>query len=95
MIVSYSHAVGLKDAIEMTLSGNHPCRLCLAIESGKKSEQKQAPALSKLKKDWTLDLSAVAPLPIVPLMVGDQQTPAPHFSFRSERPPLPPPRTTV
>jgi len=40
MLVSYSQAGSLRQALVKTFDGNHPCSLCKEIEQGKKSEKK-------------------------------------------------------
>jgi hypothetical protein len=38
MVVSYSKAHGFRSGWEMTFSGNYPCAVCLAIQTGVESE---------------------------------------------------------
>jgi hypothetical protein len=40
MMVSYSQNATLKEALEKTFDGQHPCPLCKEVAAGKKSEKK-------------------------------------------------------
>jgi hypothetical protein len=53
MVVSYSQHDGFLAGVSQTFDGEHPCRICKAIQDGKKHEQKKAPLLNtELKKDY-------------------------------------------
>lgn len=79
------------EAISDTFDGQHPCPMCKAIESGKKSEKRSDKITPKLKLEF-------------PPMAGKFVLVAPkifeHFTvenfaadFFSYKPPLPPPRS--
>ena len=40
MVIEYSKDAPFKEALAKTFDGRHPCSLCHAIQTGKKSEQK-------------------------------------------------------
>ncbi len=41
MIVKYSRDASFTEAVSKTFDGEHPCKLCLAIEKGRADEKKQ------------------------------------------------------
>lgn len=49
MIVTYSQEAPLREAVEKTFDGRHPCSLCQQIADGKQSEKK-AEYKSEVKK---------------------------------------------
>lgn len=90
MLVNYSTATSFSDAVEMTFDGQHPCKLCIAVAEGKKTERQQALLKSFAKADWVLssDVVCLTRPPATRLAMTDVVTPLP---LRSP-PPLPPPR---
>src|SRR5690606_18287986 len=51
MIVARAQRAPMAEAVETTLDGQHPCRLCKVIDVGQKEERKQereVPAVKKL-----------------------------------------------
>jgi hypothetical protein len=40
MVIEYSKDAPFKEALAKTFDGRHPCSLCHAVQTGKKSEQK-------------------------------------------------------
>ncbi len=52
MVVTYAQQGSVREALSKTFDGEHPCRLCLAIQEGraqeKKQEQQQGKCISKL-----------------------------------------------
>lgn len=90
MIVTYSQDAPLTAAISMTFDGAHPCKLCKAVEEGKRSGQKQ----DLLKFDKKLDLFCAEASGLQP--PARAFTLQSHFSayapLRVEPPPGPPPR---
>lgn len=54
MLVSYSQNDSFSAAVEKTFDGKHPCKLCRAVDQGKRSEQKKSFVKSELKIDWML-----------------------------------------
>jgi hypothetical protein len=90
MVVTYSQDAPFVVALEKTFDGEHPCSLCKAVASGKKTEKRQAAKKSETK----LDLFRFAPecflgFPLEALRVPE--IPVFPTSF-AEAPPLPPPR---
>src|SRR5437867_13429722 len=41
MVIAYSQKAPLKEALQKTFDGQHPCRLCRFVAEGQKSEQRQ------------------------------------------------------
>jgi hypothetical protein len=58
MVISYSQDAPLKEAVAKTFDGQHPCKLCKAVQAGKTSEQKQASSNVETKLDFWLARSA-------------------------------------
>src|SRR6184192_2118682 len=89
MAVSYSQNGTLKEALVKTFDGQHPCKLCKAVQEGKKSERKQAPQKPITKLDFfclTPSLTVKAPA-FVPVSTDS----AGATSALGEAPPKPPP----
>jgi hypothetical protein len=94
MIVARSQTAPVIEAVETTLDGQHPCRLCSAISSGQKEEKKQeqqAPALKKAQEVKFVELEGFE----LPTRVVSGVTHWPDFIgaalARREAPPTPPP----
>ena len=51
MFVKFSQSDSLKPALVKTFDGKHPCKLCLLIATGKKSEKKQETPKPSIKLD--------------------------------------------
>jgi hypothetical protein len=93
MVVEYSQKAGLQEGVSQTFDGDHPCPLCLKVQTAKKEEQK-APATvvdAKKKSDpFSLGLAVVLPFHVRNTLswprAGDL-----HNAARSDRPPVPPP----
>ena len=47
MVVSYSSAAPLKEALQKTFDGKHPCSLCNEIAKGRQSEKQSIPTAAK------------------------------------------------
>jgi len=89
MTLSYSKTDSLLVALQKTLSGRHPCKLCKVVDEGKKEEQKHA----MFKVEHLDFLQFVTTLAVYPLVVRDQPSCHPsEFTARSASPPKPPPR---
>ncbi|MBI1177797.1 hypothetical protein GC207_10205 [bacterium] len=90
MLVNYSTETSFSDAVEMTFDGQHPCKLCIAVAEGKKTERREALLKSFAKADWVLssDVVCLTRPPATRLAMTHVATPLP---LRSP-PPLPPPR---
>lgn len=52
MMVQNIQKETLQDAVSKTFDGEHPCKMCVVIEQGKKSEGKQEVRLSLLKQEF-------------------------------------------
>ena len=92
MAVSYAQNSTLSEALVKTFDGQHPCKLCKAVEEGKKSERKQTPEKPINKLDLFCLPSSMALrvpnfLPIPTACPGAIVAPG-------EPPPYPPPRPT-
>jgi hypothetical protein len=90
MLARFWQSMPLAQAMAYTLDGRHPCKLCLAVQHGKQTEQKSTKLQPPQKLLLFLDLQTVALLAPAPLEA--------EFRFlegiplRSEKPPHPPPR---
>ena len=90
MVVSYSQAAPLAEALTKTFDGQHPCALCKKISEGKQAE-KQSDTLLLLKKlDGVNQRCAfvfAAPQHFWLLAKSDL-----HYTPSRPSPPVPPPR---
>lgn len=50
MLRTYSQSDGLVAGVEKTFSGEHPCKMCLKVQAGKKQEEQKIPLLKVEKK---------------------------------------------
>ncbi|MDX6766157.1 MAG: hypothetical protein SFU85_05160 [Candidatus Methylacidiphilales bacterium] len=94
MVREYSEHVPVARAIEMTLSGKFPCKMCQAIAEKKQQEKEKSDhgKLPDLKKDFLLATAPVvvrpAPSPwtypvieeYAPLVSGTPPTPPPRLA---------------
>jgi hypothetical protein len=93
MLVSYSQGATFKEAVSKTFDGQHPCKLCTAIEQGRKEEKRQdqeQPAKPGLKMDPGLTWQAAAFT--LPRFHDHFATPDLAAVSRHEEPPKPRPR---
>ena len=89
MTLSYSKTDSFRVAVQKTLSGQHPCKLCKVVDEGKKAEQEQA----VLKVEHLEFLQVVTTLAVYPPIVHHKASlNSFHFTIRSTSPPTPPPR---
>jgi hypothetical protein len=90
MAVSYSQTAPLKEALEKTFDGQHPCQLCDFVQTGKDAEKKQSAKKSQPRLDFWLNLDrpSLYPLEIFSASVS----PTPLIASQSQAPPTPPPR---
>jgi hypothetical protein len=89
MVVSYSRAAPLSQALEKTFDGKHPCPLCQAIAKAKRAEKKPDTQLAKRIEGitaWTRFV--LTPTRRFWRLLPDQPAPRSIFS----PPPSPPPR---
>jgi hypothetical protein len=90
MVVTYSRDSSISQAIDKTFDGKHPCKLCQAVQDGKKSERKQDTQnpVSKIElffaESTSFEVFANNFLPASGSEV--------RFSTRDDSPPVPPPR---
>ena len=90
MIVSYSQEAPLREAVEKTFDGKHPCSLCQQIAKGKQSEKKAEYKfeLKKLEFPYApFTFVFRAPTSFWQVRVRDDASDA-----IGQTPPLPPPR---
>ena len=80
----------LSEAVLKTFDGNHPCKLCVEISTGKKSERKSEFQFALKKLEFTHGVAVVHVFP----PQGFRLTGDPHDFLTSlnQVPPLPPPR---
>ena len=52
MFAKFSQTCSFADAWVKTFDGNHPCKLCIVVQKGKESQQKQEPAPIQPKLDF-------------------------------------------
>lgn len=94
MLASFSRSMPLDQALSYTLDGKHPCRLCLAIESGRQSEGKADNTLPAPKGPenllMILEASAESWLQGFPHEAPVRRERA--LVSRADSPPIPPPR---
>jgi hypothetical protein len=95
MVVARSQHAPVVQAVETTFDGQHPCRLCNAIEAGKQEDQKQereVPTLKKLQEaKFLAEVRIEAPLRV---SAEECSWPGSHESpgVCAQVPPTPPPR---
>jgi hypothetical protein len=94
MAVNYSQHSTLKEALIKTFDGQHPCRLCKAVQQCNNSEKKQASQKPLARIDLfcvsgLFALKAPAVLPVATRFAGAIST------FFGEPPPKPPPRSSL
>jgi hypothetical protein len=90
MAVSYSQTAPLKEALEKTFDGQHPCQLCDFVQTGKNAEKKQDSKKSPTRLDFWLNLDRAV---IYPREVfSDGVFTNPSIAGQSHAPPTPPPR---
>lgn len=95
MLISRTLDTSVSEAVESTFDGQHPCRVCKAISSGKQTEERSQHEYDLLKKVGDLKFVDVLPLTvsIPPPTVETAWCPA-LFDCRgrgADAPPTPPP----
>jgi len=94
MIVSRSLTGGVTLAVETTLDGRHPCKLCSAIADGQKEEHQSQKELNLLKKSGDPKFVLPDRVSLIPAGSGARAI-FPLFAcwptVRSDAPPTPPP----
>lgn len=91
MIISYSQDNSLREAVSMTFDGQHPCRLCKAIQQGRTEEQQQ----EKIAPVNKLPLAIIWQAPVLCFDAARELIPAPDEASepRTEAPPKPRPKS--
>ncbi len=89
MVIAYSQNASLAEALQKTFDGDHPCKLCKAVDEGRKSEQRQ----TLLKLDTKIDFYLERPVTFVLPPAGERRFTAPDTIATRwlEPPPTPPP----
>lgn len=90
MLVSYSAESSLGDAVVKTFDGQHPCKLCIAVDEGRKTEREHKDHQLVLKLDWWFEAETVFFFKPAPERVHPCLTLLPEFLATA--PPKPPPR---
>ena len=90
MVITYARNAPLKEALEKTFDGKHPCKLCRVVAEGKKSQDRQ----ELQKVETKLDFFCYAPVsrlnPPLQYQLANHNL---HFLLdRTTAPPSPPPR---
>ena len=89
MVVSYSSAAPLKEALEKTFDGKHPCSLCNEIAKGRQSEKQSVPTVAK---KFEFSYSATSFVFSAPSNYWQAELPEAFASSLARTPPVPPPR---
>ena len=96
MIVSYSAKSGLVQGLEETFDGDHPCKMCNAIEQARESESNATDTLAPAQKQVQL----LGLPPEAALFIASHDFPKLAASVRqaaqfNSPPPVPPPRSPL
>ncbi len=93
MIVKYSHATSLAEAVNQTFDGQHACQLCKIVKQGRAGE-KQDGQKQQVKPGSQLDAGIIWQAPVFEFIQTAIRIPSPHTTAvgRLDDPPLPPPR---
>ena len=90
MLVSFSVDASFGEAVVKTFDGNHPCRICIAVQEGRQTEKEQEKITSLDKSDWLLTHDALTMVwPSSIDLPSSVRLAPPSFS---RPPPAPPPR---
>lgn len=91
MLVTNVRHVPLSEAVAQTFDGNHPCLLCHAVATGKKSEKKSDLSTAVVKMDLICTTRTLTWLPPwLPYVYARTCAAIPE---RHQSPPVPPPRS--
>jgi hypothetical protein len=94
MLLSRSLSASVEEAFGSTFDGQHPCRMCEVISSGKQSEERSKKEIELLKKGGDLKFVELCGMSVPPRIAG---TPLlwPEWNVwgeqRKDAPPTPPP----
>ncbi len=89
MVVNYSSAAPLKEALEKTFDGKHPCSLCNEIAKARQSEKQTVPTVAK---KFEFSYSATLFVFSSPSTYWQIELPEVFVSSLALTPPVPPPR---
>jgi hypothetical protein len=89
MVVSYSTVAPLKEALEKTFDGKHPCSLCNEIAKGRQSEKQ---SVSTVAKKFEFSYSTTLFVFCPPSNFWQVEPPEAFGSTLARTPPVPPPR---
>jgi hypothetical protein len=91
MLVANARHAPLSEAVARTFDGNHPCDLCHAVATGKKSEKKSDLPSTIAKMDLICTTRTLTCLPPwAPYVYARTRSAIPK---RFQAPPVPPPRS--
>jgi hypothetical protein len=93
MIVSYSQEAPLRDAVEKTFDGQHPCSLCKQIAEGRQSEKKAEYKFEVKKLEFPF-----VPFAFIfraPTSFWQVRAPDDAGNVLSNAPPVPPPKALL
>ena len=90
MTIQYTRSENLTAALQKTFDGQHPCKLCKAVQEGRQAEQKQP--TFKVETKFDLFLSACRWAISAPLISNEPNSYFHKEHGRADAPPTPPPR---
>lgn len=94
MIVVRVQSAPVVEAVETTFDGEHPCRMCTAIDKGQKEEDQKERKFPTVKKAQEMRLVSLEWFELPPAEVSGE-TQWPDFLaaalWRTDAPPVPPP----
>jgi hypothetical protein len=96
MTMEFSQYEKLGTALAKTLSGKHPCKLCLEVQQGMQHERQQSNKMPWVNAEklpeaiWQVRCLTVPPVPITPML--ELCFPPAFCSDFIDSPPTPPPR---
>lgn len=90
MAIQFSQTDDFSTAIQKTLDGKHPCKICKVVEDGRKSTPQQEMQKVQTKPDFFCGAKVVFAMPTLDYPIVNF---SPSLMLpRTEAPPLPPPR---
>ncbi len=91
MVIIYSQEAPLSEAVAKTFDGQHPCKLCKQIATGKRSEKKSDYKFEFGKVEFPY--ASVAFIFCAPSMFWEVSSSNDAADLMTHSPPIPPPRT--
>jgi hypothetical protein len=97
MVGDRAPSMGLQEAVKETFSGEHPCEICIAVQSERRKEREEAP-LPQARMKWTYaPVVSTASVTLPAATASPQRFPFPGTSpppaSLSPDLPTPPPRS--